>query len=136
MLGIPLKYSRKWGTILVVYFLALFNLFIISQIMLKSSFSTESLINIALLTFLSALIACAGGFFGGKKFFAIYTVGLILGLMYMFYIAIFDVSPGWADLTSVISYMFFAVAGLVLGIVTEVVLWFKERGKSDSEATK
>jgi FtsH-binding integral membrane protein len=54
----------------------------------------------------------------------------------MYYIAIFDVSPGWADLTSLISYLFFAVAGLLLGIVTEVVLWFKGRRKDEKEISK
>lgn len=107
MSSMPAKYSRNWGTIFIIYFLALFNLFIISQIVLENNFSTKSIAGIAVLTFLSALLACVGGFLGGKMFFTIYTICLVLGLIYMFYIAVFDVSPNWGDLTSLLSYMFF-----------------------------
>lgn len=85
MSSLPVKYSRNWGTIFIIYFLALFNLFLISQIVLENSFSTKSIAGIAFLTFLSALLACAGGFLGGKTFFTIYTICLILGVIYMFY---------------------------------------------------
>lgn len=133
MSSMPAKYSRNWGTIFIIYFLALFNLFIISQIVLENNFSTKSIAGIAVLTFLSALLACVGGFLGGKMFFTIYTICLVLGLIYMFYIAVFDVSPNWGDLTSLLSYMFFVITGLVFGLTTEVVKWFKGRAKKPVE---
>jgi len=40
----------------------------------------------------------------------------------MYYISIMDKSNGWADLTSILGFMFVSSIGILIGILTEIIL--------------
>jgi hypothetical protein len=42
----------------------------------------------------------------------------------MFYIVIADTSPGWGDLSSIVSYVLIIGIGILLALIAEVIAYF------------
>lgn len=60
------------------------------------------------------------GWFGGRATFICATLGILVGLVYMAYIYT-SVHEGFADLGAVLLMLMLGVAGLVLGMVIDIV---------------
>lgn len=125
----PKKYSPKWMGILAGYTALVFGTLYFAQTILKTEMTTKSIIAFLIIAVGSGAIATLGGFLGAKKYFVTCTLGILAGLIYMLYIAIFNVSPGWGDLTSIVSYFVFATAGVILGVVVELVMFILNKRK-------
>jgi hypothetical protein len=119
---LPSKFSNLWGRVFAGYAAFVFIFLILSQSILHKEFTGKSLIAFVMIAFVSALIACLGGFLGAKVYFVICALSAIAGTAYMMYIVGFNVSPGWGDLTSIIGYFFYIAMGIAIGIIAEVVL--------------
>lgn len=126
---IPKKHSQAWGRVLAVYYAIAFIILYFSQNILQKELTTKSIISFAVLALISVAVACLGGFLGARRYFLFSTIGVLLGLVYMLYIALFNVSPGWGDLTSIAGYLVFVVGGVVVGIVVETIFFFVKTKK-------
>lgn len=92
--------------------------------MLASELLVRPILGLLIISVVSGLIPCIGGFLGKWIFFIIYTLCTIVAIIYMFYIVMVNTSPGWGDLTSIIGYLFIIIVGTVLALVTEVLSFF------------
>ena len=48
----------------------------------------------------------------------------------MFYVVLGNTAPGWGDLTSIVGYLFMVGVGAIVGLVTELVLYFIKKNKN------
>ena len=126
---IPKKHSPLWGGMLAAYAAIVFIILFFSQNILQRELTSKTIISFVILAVVSAVIACLGGFLGARKYFLLSVIGAAFGLIYMLYIALFNVSPGWGDLTSIVGYLMFAFSGVVIGIVTEAMFFFVKINK-------
>jgi hypothetical protein len=124
MIMIPLKKSNNWVGVFIFYSLVIFIGLLTSRFVLGSEFFVRYILAMLLIAMVSALIPCIGGFLGKRIFFIIYTLSVIVGILYMFYVVLGNTSPGWGDLTSIIGYLFIVVVGAVLALLTEVIIYF------------
>lgn len=120
---LPARFSFLWGWILACYSVFAFTFLILSQLILYTGLTARSYISFLLIAVSSALIVCLGGFLGAKIYFILTSLSAFIGIVYMMYIAIFNVSPGWGDITSIIGFVFCLAIGVGIGIVVEFVLW-------------
>ena len=121
---LPKKHSSLWVWILAAYTALVFATILFSQNILQVETTTRSIIAFLIIALGSAAIASIGGFLGAKIYFIFSAGGALLGLIYTLYIAVFNASPGWGDLTSIVGYFTFAIAGLGIGVVSETVMFF------------
>ena len=128
---LPNKRSNKWITIFTIYALIVFFSFIATRLILNSALSGQLIFRFALLALGSASLPAGLGYWGRTTFFKIYTLGNLLGLFYMFYIVLANVSPGWGDLTSIAGYIVTVFIGLSVATIFELIqLLSKNRKKS------
>lgn len=120
---LPVKFSFLWGWVLVCYTVFIFSFLVLAQWILQTEFTTRSYISFAIIAVISGFIVCFGGFWGAKFYFVITSLSALAGMVYMMYIVIFNVSPGWGDITSIIGYLFCLAIGAGIGIVIELILW-------------
>ena len=117
----PSKKSKEWFIVYAIYsFLILLSL-LTTRIILGNIAWNEGLLGLIGLALISAAPAFISGYFYKRLFFYIYSLSIIIGLVYAFYVVIADVAPGWGDLTSLIGYMFMVVAGLVTAFFAETI---------------
>ena len=121
---IPLKKSNNWVGVFIFYALVIFIGLLTSRFVLGSEFFVRYILAMLLIAIVSALIPCIGGFLGKRIFFIIYTLSVIVGILYMFYVVLGNTAPGWGDLTSIVGYLFIVVVRAVLALVTEVIIYF------------
>lgn len=120
----PLKKSNTWIGVFIFYTLVIFIGLLTSRFVLGSEFFVRYILAMLLIAIVSALIPCIGGFLGKRIFFIIYTLSVIVGILYMFYVVLGNTAPGWGDLTSIVGYLFIVGVGSVLALVTEVIIYF------------
>lgn len=123
MKSMPPHYSRSWLWILGVYFIVIFGVLVWSRLLLHTGLTMKSTAAFGMIALLTALIASLGGFIGARIFFLITALSSLMGSLYMMYIVIFNVSPGWGDLASIASYLVFTAIGMVLGLAVEALRW-------------
>lgn len=121
---IPPKKSNQWIGVFILYTAVIFIGLLTTRVMLESDILDRSIFSLLIVSIVSALIPSIGGFLGKRIFFIIYTLSVIVGILYMFYVVVGNTSPGWGDLTSIIGYLFIVGVGAVLAIVTEIVRYF------------
>ncbi|MDF2540528.1 MAG: putative rane protein [Herbinix sp.] len=124
---IPKKFSRLWIIVFFIYTFLVFLSLLLTRVILDSDTFGGYLFTLIFIAVASSLFPCIGGYFGKRIYFLISTVAVILGVLYMFYVVIGNVSPGWGDLTSIIGYLYIIGIGAILGFITEVVLYFIKR---------
>ena len=117
----PSKKSNEWFIVYAIYsFLILVSL-LTTRVILGNIAWDEGLLGLIVLSLLSAVPAFLSGYFHKRLFFYVYSISIIIGLVYAFYVVIADAAPGWGDLTSIIGYMFMVVAGLVTAFFAETI---------------
>lgn len=129
---IPNKKSKAWIFIFLIYSIIIFAALFITRIILAKVIVVADLSGLFLLSLCSGLIPCIAGYFGRRIFFFIYSIAVLLGIVYAFYVVIGDIAPGWGDLTSIIGYLFIVVFGLVIALLAETAsLIMKANSKSN-----
>ncbi|WBL45462.1 hypothetical protein LOR37_12215 [Clostridium estertheticum] len=118
------KGTKQWIIIFVFYTIIVFLSLLTTRVMLASELLVRPILGLLIVSVVSGLIPCIGGFLGKWIFFIIYTLCTIVAIIYMFYIVMVNTSPGWGDLTSIIGYLFIIIVGTVLALVTEVLSYF------------
>lgn len=125
---VPEKHASQWSWIGLIFALIIFSLIILAQTMLNSVLTARSISSFGIIALVTAMIGSMVGYLGGKLFFSIYAIGAFLGVLYMLYIAAFNTSPGWGDLTSLIGFIFILAVGAAGGLAAEVFsFWAKKR---------
>lgn len=130
MLTIPLKHSKKWLWTFIIYAISLFAVFIVTRLFLDTELTGTNLLAFAILAIVSALIPCLGGLLGARVFFIVSVLSSIIAVLYMFFIVISNIAPGWEDLTSVISYLVISVAGTTIALISEIISFLVKKYKS------
>ncbi len=87
---------------------------------------TETLASITAVTSGIALVLAVLGYFGARASFAGAALGLCLGLAYMAYVYA-TTTDGMADLAALLSFLMLGAAGLVVGIIVDVVAAVRRR---------
>jgi len=117
------KYNR-WLLVYIFYTIAIFIGFLITRSILGSEIFGRYMFTLMLISMVSALIPCIGGFLGRRKFFIVNTLSIIVGILYMFYVVVGNTAPGWGDLTSIVGYLFIVGVGVILALGVEVISYF------------
>jgi hypothetical protein len=128
---VPNKKSKKWFAVLILYFLVVFVSMILSRIIVGTQITVNVVISMVILSLISAVVPSVAGFMGRHIFYSIFTSINLLALVYLFYIVITDRSPGWSDLTSIISYLMVVAIGFVVAVVIDLIFLIRSR-KQDS----
>ena len=126
---LPSKKSKHWIGVFILYALVIFIGFIATRHILGSKIFGSYMFNLLGLSIFSALIPCIAGYLGKRLFFIIYTFCVIAGILYMFYVVLANIAPGWGELTSIVSFLFMVLVGVVLALVTEIIVYIVKRKK-------
>lgn len=119
--AIPDKHSGKWGWIFGAYFLTILFVLILCQLLLHNTLTFTLIVGLTAISVLCTVVLCFGGFIGGKKFFAVASAGTIIGLLFAFFISLFNVSDGWSDIIGLVVLSVFFSFSSAAGIITEWV---------------
>jgi hypothetical protein len=121
MLKLPVKYSKKWGFVLIaLFFLTFVSLISVGKI-LSINIGAENIAGFALLSALVSILTSLGGFLGARVYFITVLIFDVLGIVYMLYVSTNRTAEGWSDLVSIISYLFTLGIGFILGLVIQLV---------------
>jgi hypothetical protein len=121
---IPVKKSNKWLGVFLLYILVVLISFIATRVILDRTLSVDYVVRLLIISLGSAILPCLCGYFGKRVFFLVYTLSVIIGIVSMFYIVIADTSPGWGDLSSIVSYVLIIGIGILLALIAEVIAYF------------
>ena len=124
---LPVKKSNKWLYVLFIYAAIVFIGFIATRLILGSEINGRMIIMFTLTSFASALLPVLAGYYGKMLFFMIYTSANLIGLLYMFKLVIMDNATGWADLTSVVVYIYLLPIGAILALLAEIISYFRSQ---------
>ena len=126
---LPEKKAKTWGSFFATYAIIIFASLFLAQSILHSKLEVKSILALILIAVVTTLFSCIGGYLGAKSYFFSSSLGLVAGIIYMLYIAVFNASPGWGDITSVIGYLFFAAIGIVIGVFIEILALLQRKLK-------
>jgi len=118
---LPTNKSIRWIYVLAIVFIINIGSLLITRLVLGSAINSKNAIGFAVIAIIAGVAACLG-YFGKKAFSYLFIFFNLIGILYMYYIAIMDKSNGWADLTSIVGFMFMSCIGILLGILTEIIL--------------
>lgn len=121
---LPSKKSNQWLLVFMLYTIAIFIGLLSTRIILGSEIFGRYIFALLIISMVSALVPCIGGYIGKRIFFIIYTFSAIVGILYMFYVVLGNTAPGWGDLTSIVGYLFIVGVGAALALVVEVIRYF------------
>lgn len=118
---IPIKSPVNLLKMMGYYSGAIYFVLLLCHLILKSRFTIRSLFGMASLAIVCALVAGLGYWLEGRLFFVIFSTSLATGALYMLYIAVFNATPGWGDVTSLIGFMLVSAMGMIIGLAAEYV---------------
>ena len=124
---LPKKKSSQWIVFYLAYVATIFLGLLATRWILNTTIDGSLLIALSILSFGSALLPSLAGFFGKRQFFRVYVASNLIALAYMFVLITSGQSPGWADITSIVVYVYLLPVAVVLGILAEVILYFKNK---------
>lgn len=124
---LPKKKSSRWIVFYLAYVAIIFLGLLATRLLLNTTIDGSLLIALAILSFGSALLPSLAGFFGKRQFFRVYVASNLIALAYMFVLITSGQAPGWADITSIVVYVYLLPVAVVLGILAEVILYFKNK---------
>ncbi|GGJ61992.1 hypothetical protein GGR02_001109 [Anoxybacillus voinovskiensis] len=121
MFNLPPKFSSRWYWITGGVFLLLFIMLLLSRFMLHVAVDAKNVIAFLIVSFLLAMIAGVGGFFGGTTYFTVSFSFYVIAIMYLLFLSWTRANDGWSDLTSIIAFLFLAGIGMVAGVLAQLV---------------
>lgn len=124
---LPKKKSPQWIVFYLAYVAIVFLGLLATRWILNSTIDGSLLIALSILSFGSAFLPSLAGFFGRRQFFNVYVGGNLIALAYMFVLVTSEQAPGWGDLISIVVYVYLLPVVVILGILAEVVLYFKNK---------
>lgn len=129
---LPKERTSKWIVVYLAYAAIVFAGLLATRMILKTVIDDRLVIALVILSFGSALLPSVAGFFGKSMFFKVYVGCNLFGLAYMFVLITSGRASGWADLTSIVVYVYILPVAVILGVLAEVVFYFK-RKRNDNE---
>lgn len=124
---LPIKKSNKWLKVFLVYSVIVFLGFIATRMILGSEIEGRMIAIYALIAFGSACLPVLAGYYGKTLFFMIYTSSNLIALLYMFRLVLIDGAKGWADLTSIVVYIYLLPVGAFLALLAEIIHYFRNK---------
>ena len=126
---LPDKKSNQWIVVLFIYAGIVFTGLILTRVILGTDIDSRLIFSFLILSFGSAILPTIAGYLGRSMFFRIYVSSNIFGLVYMFVLIVSNRTPGWADLTSIVVYVYLLPVGIILGLLAELIFYVKNRRK-------
>jgi hypothetical protein len=117
----PEKTTHNLLKVLGYYAAILYAVLLLCHAVFRSGFSFRSLIGLASIAAVVAMAAGLGFWLEGKLFFPIFTGCLVIGMLYMLYVAVFNSAPGWGDMASLFGFAAIVLIGLGAGLSAEFV---------------
>lgn len=124
---LPEKKSNQWIKVLLIYTGIVFAGLMVTRFLLGTALDARLYVNFFLLSLGSAAIPVIAGYFGKDLFFKIYAGTNLIALGYMFVLILNNGAAGWEDLISIVVYVYLLPVGAVLGILAEVIKYFRMR---------
>ena len=124
---IPEKQSKRWFWVAPVYFIILLVLLCIPQVVLHAALAARPVLGLAVLSAGITLLACGGGYLGGRLFATTLTSGVLAGAVYMLYITVTQRDTGWADLAGLGGFLSFAFVGLTAGLLLQLIVFIRRK---------
>lgn len=124
---LPDKKSNRWLIVFIAYVGVVFTGLITTRLILGSAIDSKVLFGFLILSLGSAVLPVIAGYIGKGLFFKIYTSSNVIALAYMFVLVQSDRGTGWADLTSIAVYIYLLPIGAVLGLIAELIAYFKQK---------
>jgi len=121
---IPAVNSRKWLVVFIIYAAAIFAAFFVTRVLRDNHSLNRSVSGILILSVFTSLVPSIGGYMGKRVFFIIYTISVVLGLLFALYTVLANIAPGWDDLTSIIGYLFIVAIGFIVAANAELIRMF------------
>jgi hypothetical protein len=119
-----IKNSLYLGIALVI--ITFFSLIITAHI-LNTSIEYENIMGFLLLAIITSSVITVGAYFKRNFFFLSTMLFNIAGITYMLYVSINHLASGWSDLVSIISYLMMFAMGMLIGIITELIIYFMSK---------
>lgn len=126
---LPARYSRKWFLLFIIYAAVIFAVFYLTKRYLGVAAANRRAGGVLVLAILTSMIPCIGGYMGKRIFFTLFSVSVVVGLAYALYAVFADIAPGWAELTSIIGYMFIVGIGFIVAANAELISYFLRNRK-------
>lgn len=117
------KYSLSWIYVATMFFSIIYSVLLISQILLNINISLNTYISFALTSFVISITCNLGGFLGGKIYYAISSMSILLAIIYNFFIVLSGASEGWTDIVSVIYFVTICTIGIGFGMLAEFIFF-------------
>ncbi|MDF2942739.1 MAG: permease [Herbinix sp.] len=118
----PIRKSNKWIIVFILYTLVVLISLIASRVILGSDLTGGYIVRLLSIALGTSVLPCIGGYFGKRVFFIVYSLSILFGIFYMFYVVIADTAPGWGDLASLVGFMFMIGLGTVSALLAEIVI--------------
>jgi hypothetical protein len=117
---LPQKKSFKWIYVFLFIFILNLAALLLGRVLLHAGISGQNTTGFAILSLIAAIMASLG-YFGFPVLSGVFILSDLAGIFYKYYIIMSGKSDGWADLTSIIGYMFIGCAGFAMGIAAEIL---------------
>ncbi len=125
------KLSPLWLVVLIVYSLIIYLSVILSQVIAGTTMSPVAHIGFAIISFIIAITVCIGGFLGRKIYFRIFSLGILIGIIYMLFTVIFKYTKGWSDIVSVLNFITVVAISFGASVVLDAAIYIYSRFKKD-----
>lgn len=126
---LPAPNSKKWFIIFLIYTAIIFIVFFATKLYLGVDGIVQDSRGILMLALITSLISGIGGYMGKRIFFVIFSISVFIGLIYALYAVFADLAPGWAELTSIVGYMFIVGVGFIIAANAELINYFLKNRK-------
>lgn len=128
MFTIPEKRSHKWYFVMGGVFFINIAALLFSRLLVGQSITLKNAVGFGIISTIISFFVLPG-FFGFQTYTLAVLLGNFTGITYMLYLILSRIKDGWADLTSIFSFLTLVVIGVVTGILAQIVVWAISRKK-------
>jgi hypothetical protein len=129
---LPEKKSLNWIAVFIVVAIINMGALIGTRSMMGVSSNFEAFQGYAFFSLMLAFISIFG-YFGYRLLSIVVLATDLIGIGYLFYVALANPSPGWNDLTSMAGFMAIMGFGVLVGAIIEFVVWLMAIKKKKSK---
>ncbi len=133
MLSLPTAKSINWLKLFGILSFINFSAFISSRYILNAEVTAQNYFAFVILTVIISSLSMVG--YWGMRVWSLSTIiGNFIGILYILYMSIFNISDGWTDIASLLGTLMIIGLGFIFGGVIElsVFVYRKARGRNSN----
>lgn len=125
---LPMKRSANWAYIIVGIFILNTFALLFTRNLLHIKLEQKSTIAFVIIALVVSELSSLG-YFGVKAFSTTFIISDLVAIAFLFLTAITNISSGWADMTSIIIFLMIIGIGIIISIIAEAIVWFRNKNK-------